>query len=92
MQGDDAKQDRDGSGDVPQLDGFTIVRQLGHGGMATVWEARQHDPPRTVAIKLLNSDFAENPEDVENFYGEEWVYMETAPNWSALEKTWASGR
>lgn len=70
MQGDDAKQDRDGTDDVPRLDGFTIVRQLGHGGMATVWEARQHDPPRTVAIKLLNSDFAENPEDVENFYGE----------------------
>ena len=38
--------------------------------MATVWEAEQLDPPRIVAIKVLNSDFAKSPGDVENFYSE----------------------
>ncbi len=38
--------------------------------MASVWEARQHDPDRIVAIKLLNDDISTSPEDVENFYAE----------------------
>ncbi len=56
--------------DLPQLDGFTFVRLLGRGGMASVWEARQHDPDRVVAIKILNDDISSNPEDVESFYAE----------------------
>lgn len=56
--------------DIPHLDGFTFNRLLGRGGMASVWEARQHDPDRVVAIKLLNDDISENPEDVESFYEE----------------------
>ena len=58
------------SGTLPQLEGFTFVRLLGRGGMASVWEARQHDPDRIVAIKLLNDDISSNPEDVESFYAE----------------------
>ena len=38
--------------------------------MASVWEARQHDPDRVVAIKLLNDDISNSPEDVESFYEE----------------------
>ena len=56
--------------ETPKLSGFTIVRLLGRGGMASVWEARQHDPDRTVAIKILNDDISRNPEDVEAFYAE----------------------
>lgn len=56
--------------ELPVLDGFTVVRLLGRGGMASVWEARQHDPKRTVAIKILNEDISENPEDIEAFYAE----------------------
>ncbi len=58
------------SGALPQLEGFTFVRLLGRGGMASVWEARQHDPDRVVAIKILNDDISANPEDVESFYAE----------------------
>ena len=38
--------------------------------MASVWEARQHDPDRVVAIKILNDDISQSPEDVESFYAE----------------------
>ena len=38
--------------------------------MASVWEARQHDPDRVVAIKILNEDISQSPEDVESFYAE----------------------
>ncbi len=55
---------------VPEIDGFTFIKLLGRGGMASVWEARQHDPDRVVAIKLLDEDIAQSPEDVERFYAE----------------------
>ncbi len=54
----------------PPLEGFTFIKLLGRGGMASVWEARQHDPDRVVAIKVLNEDISQNPEDVESFYAE----------------------
>jgi serine/threonine-protein kinase len=40
------------------LDGYTIERELGHGGMATVFLAhdRRHDRP--VALKVLHADLA----------------------------------
>ena len=56
--------------DLPQLEGFTFIRLLGRGGMASVWEARQHEPDRVVAIKILNDDISSSPEDVESFYAE----------------------
>lgn len=33
---------------------FTIERPIGRGGMATVYLAREHQPPRQVAIKVLD--------------------------------------
>lgn len=56
--------------EMPDLEGFTIVKLLGRGGMASVWEARQHDPDRAVAIKMLNPDISDNPENIEAFYAE----------------------
>lgn len=56
--------------ELPSLEGFTFIRLLGRGGMASVWEARQHDPNRRVAIKILNEDITDKPEDVEQFYTE----------------------
>ena len=58
------------SEELPQLEGFTFIRLLGRGGMASVWEARQHDPDRVIAIKILNDDISNSPEDVESFYEE----------------------
>ena len=33
---------------------YRIVREIGHGGMGTVYEAEQSQPRRTVALKLLH--------------------------------------
>lgn len=38
--------------------------------MASVWEARQHDPDRIVAVKVLTNDISDSPKDVESFYSE----------------------
>ena len=37
-------------------DRFKIVREIGHGGMATVYLAEERHPKRTVAIKVLNPE------------------------------------
>jgi eukaryotic-like serine/threonine-protein kinase len=42
--------------DRPQLQGFEILRQLGEGGAARVYLARQHSLDRHVAIKCLRQD------------------------------------
>lgn len=50
------------SGGLPagtDLGGVTILRLLGSGGMGQVYEARQHAPPRTVAVKLMRAEAAE---------------------------------
>ncbi|MEE9269074.1 MAG: serine/threonine-protein kinase, partial [Candidatus Krumholzibacteria bacterium] len=37
-------------------DRFKIVKEIGHGGMATVYLAEEQHPKRTVAIKVLNPE------------------------------------
>lgn len=37
------------------LAGFTIIREIGHGGMGIVYEAQQAFPARRVALKLLRA-------------------------------------
>jgi len=49
------------------LSGFEVISKLGEGGMATVWKARQVSLDRTVAIKILSSRMAGDPDDVERF-------------------------
>jgi len=53
-----------------KLEGFEILEHLGSGGMASVWKARQLSLDREVAIKVLSSQLASTPEDVERFQSE----------------------
>ena len=41
-----------------EFDGYTIVREIAVGGMGRVYEARQLDPARVVALKTLTSGAA----------------------------------
>jgi Protein kinase domain len=38
---------------LPEIDGFTIERELGRGAMGAVYLARRHGPRRQLALKLL---------------------------------------
>ena len=54
----------------PSLSGFEIIEELGTGGMATVWKARQVSLDRIVAIKILASGLSTDPDDVRRFQSE----------------------
>lgn len=49
------------------LPNFEVMGLLGRGGMASVWKARQISLDRFVAVKILSSAFATDPEDVKQF-------------------------
>ncbi|MBN1558570.1 MAG: serine/threonine protein kinase [Lentisphaerae bacterium] len=49
------------------IPGFELIERLGAGGMATVWKARQVSLDRIVAIKMLSSGLAADPDDVRMF-------------------------
>lgn len=49
------------------LPNFEVKGLLGRGGMASVWRAQQLSLDRPVAIKILASAFATDPEDVQRF-------------------------
>lgn len=55
-------------GDV--IAGFTIVRELGHGGMGVVYLAEQTNLNRFVALKVLEETLAGDQEFVKSFFRE----------------------
>ncbi|MEP6654524.1 MAG: serine/threonine protein kinase, partial [Myxococcales bacterium] len=46
---------------------YRVVRLLSEGGMGAVYEAVQLRLERRVAVKVLNSDMADNPEALARF-------------------------
>lgn len=53
-----------------KLGGYTLVRELGHGGMGRVWEATHDQLGKRVAIKTLLSELAEDSDVVARFVRE----------------------
>ncbi|HLZ26317.1 MAG TPA: serine/threonine-protein kinase [Chloroflexota bacterium] len=46
---------------------YTLLEQIGYGGMAVVYRARQETLDRTVAVKILSENMAASPEFMERF-------------------------
>jgi serine/threonine protein kinase len=53
-----------------RLGDFEVIRLLGKGGMGEVYEARQLNPARTVALKILAPWLSSNEEALERFWRE----------------------
>src|SRR5262245_41925761 len=52
---------------------FSIVRLLGRGGMAAVYEAYEEPMRRVVALKILEAGFAPSQSAVARFEREAWI-------------------
>jgi eukaryotic-like serine/threonine-protein kinase len=54
----------------PQLDKYELISVLGHGGMATVYRARDRRLGRDVAIKIIHRHLRDDPEIATRFVRE----------------------
>ncbi len=57
-------------GRFPQLAKYEVLEELGHGGMATVYRARDRRLGREVAVKVIHPHLRDSPEVVTRFHTE----------------------
>ena len=57
----------DGSRRFPRVAGFEVLEELGHGGMAVVYRARDTRLNRVVALKMIKSDSLPGREEAARF-------------------------
>lgn len=55
---------------IPKLEKYELLEDIGHGGMATVYRARDRRLGREVAIKIIHRHLRENPEVAQRFASE----------------------
>ncbi|WP_438021748.1 protein kinase domain-containing protein [Sorangium sp. So ce233] len=59
-----------GAEGLPKLDKYELIEELGHGGMATVYRARDPRLRREVAVKIIHRHLRENAEVGTRFVAE----------------------
>src|SRR5271157_469184 len=52
---------------MPQLAKYEVLEELGHGGMATVYRARDRRLGRDVAVKVIHPHLRDSPEVASRF-------------------------
>jgi len=70
-QGDDER----GPPDVPEIPGYALERELGHGSMGAVYQARQQSNGRLCAVKLLHPAITSDRRNIQRFVREASVVM-----------------
>lgn len=50
--------------------GYELLEEIGRGGMGVVFRARQRQPDRIVAVKMIRAGKFASPADVQRFYAE----------------------
>jgi serine/threonine protein kinase/WD40 repeat protein len=54
----------------PELAGYQVLSELGHGGMGVVYKAQQQKPRRLVAIKMIRALEHPSPDELKRFLSE----------------------